>query len=72
MLFAHLNRILRLGQLRPRGPNGRLLLLTPADGFEIELRNFDPTVICYPAFDLIHLALSLASATTVSDQSGLA
>jgi uncharacterized protein (DUF2252 family) len=39
--------------------------------FEVEIRDFDQTVIGNPAFDLIRLALSLASAATVSDLPGL-
>ncbi|MBV8103281.1 MAG: DUF2252 family protein [Hyphomicrobiales bacterium] len=39
--------------------------------FEVEIRDFDQTVIGNPAFDLVRLGLSLASDATVSDLPGL-
>jgi uncharacterized protein (DUF2252 family) len=39
--------------------------------FEVEIRDFDQTVIGNPVYDLIRLGLSLASAATVSDLPGL-
>ena len=39
--------------------------------YEVEIRDFDQTVIGNPAHDLLRLGLSLASAATVSDLPGL-
>ena len=39
--------------------------------FEVEIRDFDQTAIGNPSYDLVRLALSLASAATVSDLPGL-
>lgn len=39
--------------------------------YEVEIRDFDQTVIGNPAYDLLRLGLSLASAATVSDLPGL-
>lgn len=65
----------------PQGPEvwicgdchlGNLGPTANADGeFEIEIRDFDQTVIGNPAHDLIRLGLSLASAAVVSDLPGL-
>jgi uncharacterized protein (DUF2252 family) len=39
--------------------------------YEVEIRDFDQTVVGNPAYDLVRLGLSLASAATVSDLPGL-
>jgi uncharacterized protein (DUF2252 family) len=52
--------------------SGNLGPLANARGeFQIEIRDFDQSVIGNPAHDLLRLGLSLASAAVVSDLSGL-
>jgi uncharacterized protein (DUF2252 family) len=46
-------------------------LASARGGFQIEMRDFDQTVIGNPAHDLLRLGLSLASAAIVSDLPGL-
>lgn len=65
----------------PQGPEiwicgdchvGNLGPVANADGqFQVEIRDFDQTVIGNPAHDLIRLGLSLAAAAIVSDLPGL-
>ena len=65
----------------PQGPEiwicgdchvGNLGPVANADGqFQVEIRDFDQTVIGNPAHDLIRLGLSLAAAAVVSDLPGL-
>jgi uncharacterized protein (DUF2252 family) len=79
-MFYHWLANMKRGAV-PEGPpiwicgdchTGNLGPTANAEGkYEVEIRDFDQTVIGNPAYDLLRLGLSLASAATVSDLPGL-